>query len=804
MIRNLKRENIYYSALNKDIYKGSIFLESSQGGKLNGEIFYALVEIIKKHKHFKVFLSLNNKKDLNSFVLMNRKKINIIKRGSKKYWDALARCEFLISDTTFPPFFIKRKDQIYVNTWHGTPLKTLGIDEKKPTNISNIQKNFLLSDFILTNNNWNKKVYEDSYMIKNLISNKILIRPSLRNNVNLLSKDTDLRNQNQVEKTIVLFTYTWNSEQLKDLTKLKSKLLYIDKEIDRMSNKNDFLFLYSIHYMIDGNELKRFFNKKLKNLELLSQDKEINEEIFKSSIVITDFSSSMFDASLLGKRVILDFTELNTYNKTRGLYNEVYNDLVFERVFHIHEIFTLINKPSNIRRMDLNKFNNKYSLANLKRFSYNTSDTWIDELLSYSLKKETNFSNLKENILIYPGNLSNNGITSSFFPFLEKLLAKDINVIIWLPKAHIGQNRSFNLYKNYSKIYQNLNIIHSNKIFSQSKINKLVIGSNFFFKRKFLFKNKFNEIMHNEAKKIFGDIKFSKVIHFSGYESFVFSIFNFIKNVDERIAFVHNDMTKEWKNKRNFNYKILKDSYNNFDKLIFVSKILMETVKGDDIYNSNNEKFYFINNLIPKKILNYSNLKNDKLVFLNKDIDKNLFYSKINNPNIIKFLTIGRISNEKNQLFTLKAFSKFCKLTERDSLLLFVGSYSSKGSTLLKIKIKIWTFFSKNKDNIIFIKLLNNPSYLYSKSDLLLLPSKHEGFPMVTLEAAYHGLNSLTSDLPGLIEQKVKYNINKLSILNLDNFVDNMDNAKNKTLKFNYKDYEIDVISQIDFAIWNK
>ena len=39
--------------------------------------------------------------------------------------EALATSKNLINDTSFMPYFIKRDEQRYLNTWHGTPLKTL-------------------------------------------------------------------------------------------------------------------------------------------------------------------------------------------------------------------------------------------------------------------------------------------------------------------------------------------------------------------------------------------------------------------------------------------------------------------------------------------------------------------------------------------------------------------------------------------------------------------------------------------------------------------------------------------------------
>ena len=47
---------------------------------------------------------------------------------SKEYYDRLSTAKYLINNTSFPREFAKRPGQVYVNTWHGIPLKRMGYD----------------------------------------------------------------------------------------------------------------------------------------------------------------------------------------------------------------------------------------------------------------------------------------------------------------------------------------------------------------------------------------------------------------------------------------------------------------------------------------------------------------------------------------------------------------------------------------------------------------------------------------------------------------------------------------------------
>jgi CDP-glycerol glycerophosphotransferase len=48
--------------------------------------------------------------------------------GSQEWIEALATSRYLVNNTNFPPYFRKAPEQVYCQTWHGTPLKRLAHD----------------------------------------------------------------------------------------------------------------------------------------------------------------------------------------------------------------------------------------------------------------------------------------------------------------------------------------------------------------------------------------------------------------------------------------------------------------------------------------------------------------------------------------------------------------------------------------------------------------------------------------------------------------------------------------------------
>ncbi len=70
--------------------------------------------------------------------------VKFIKFQSVEYREYLATAKYLINNVSFPGYFTKRKEQIFVDTWHGIPLKTIGFDiPAGKVSAGNTVRNFL-------------------------------------------------------------------------------------------------------------------------------------------------------------------------------------------------------------------------------------------------------------------------------------------------------------------------------------------------------------------------------------------------------------------------------------------------------------------------------------------------------------------------------------------------------------------------------------------------------------------------------------------------------------------------------------
>lgn len=109
---------------------------------------------------------------------------------------------------------------------------------------------------------------------------------------------------------------------------------------------------------------------------------------------------------------------------------------------------------------------------------------------------------------------------------------------------------------------------------------------------------------------------------------------------------------------------------------------------------------------------------------------------------------IGRIQFvHKGHDFLIDSISKHLGKLEKENIrLIFVGD--GPDESLLKSMIK-----SKNLNNIVsFVPWGNDLSYIYSAIDMLIIPSRFEGIPLVMLEAMYYGIPIVASNLDGIAE----------------------------------------------------
>jgi glycosyltransferase involved in cell wall biosynthesis len=134
---------------------------------------------------------------------------------------------------------------------------------------------------------------------------------------------------------------------------------------------------------------------------------------------------------------------------------------------------------------------------------------------------------------------------------------------------------------------------------------------------------------------------------------------------------------------------------------------------------------YRINNSKIIPIYNGVNIEKIKQMALEK-IDN---YEKVfNNPNIIKFITVGRLSAEKGHKYLIEAFTKVLKEIPNSKLFII-------GEGRIRPRIEKMIQERNLNNSVSLLGFLYNPYNYISRSDIFVLPSLSEGLPYALIEA---------------------------------------------------------------------
>ena len=216
-IRNARANNEYLKYYDAPIDDKAILLEAAQGKHTDGNIF-AFLRCVEENPRWQyltpyVVITRESKAEAQKkFARYGFRRAKLVVRNSTEYMKILATAKYLITDNSFPPYFIKKLGQIYLNTWHGTPLKRLGrADITNSTSIGNVQKNFLTADYLLQPNSYTKEVMMKDYMVDRVYGGRVVVADYPRNDV-LFTKplEVELRTKfNPNGKKIIAYMPTW-------------------------------------------------------------------------------------------------------------------------------------------------------------------------------------------------------------------------------------------------------------------------------------------------------------------------------------------------------------------------------------------------------------------------------------------------------------------------------------------------------------------------------------------------------------------------------------------------------------------
>lgn len=550
------------------IRENSVLVESTHARDFSGHIFYVTKYLANNFPELKVEIAIKSEKLEWVKALLKRHGINNVKTIeflSKDYMKSLATSKYLINDTTFWSYFNKRPEQEYINIWHGTPLKCLGKDNELD-GFGNVQKNFLAANYLVVSNEYTKEKLVASYNLEGIANTKVIVGPSPRNSVLFDEKRrmTVRSELNLANKKIYMYmpTYRDNGTSIQ----LTEELL---KMMDQRLNEDEILFVKLHPFDAEKMTLDMSHLKKVKQYP---DDYETYEFLTAVDVLITDYSSIMYDFLCTGRKVLLYTYDKDAYYSIRGLYEDI-DDYPLVQLKTPEQLIAALHSEVK-SSVNISEFKEKYIS--------NDSNDGVKELINYIFYKEKSprvseyeLRNNKDNVVFYAGALWDNGISRAFFNTIDSINLDEKNYILFLKDQSVKKEHKYKLEE--LKIPYILSSGLTQYTFFEGILTYFYLNTEFFGRK--IFKNsiekKIFKMYKLDYRRMFNSLDIKQFIHYTGFERSLSAMLNAISGDKTRTtAFYHTDMFEEYQVKKNINLKTLIDMYKKIDQLVIVNKEL--------------------------------------------------------------------------------------------------------------------------------------------------------------------------------------------------------------------------------------
>lgn len=337
--------NIYHK--NKDAIKPYIvFLGFDYSYRGNSKYLF---EYIKNHTNFTVY-----------FITDEQQGESFVSPQHSETQNLIEQAQVLVLESYIPDGL--KPNGTIIQLWHGTPIKKLFLDSNElhqNKNIYNyrarkynklIKHNYFITDTKEINSVFNTAfpMQETKIISSGYPRNQFLIEHNEDNQlISQIKEDLQLNNHKQT----ILYVPTWRDN------KEEQYLLEFPKEITDHYN-----IIYKCH--IEDKNIK-----KTNYIDPL--DYETQQLILVADMLISDYSSIIFDALTIDKKVYLYTPDFESYKYHRGLYEEVFNTVNQNQYFESNKMFEAISNQHYI------KVNSKY--INKNNHSYETIQSIIDK-----------------------------------------------------------------------------------------------------------------------------------------------------------------------------------------------------------------------------------------------------------------------------------------------------------------------------------------------------------------------------------------------------------------------------------------
>lgn len=389
-------DKLYVDCATLPINENLAFVESRAGEDLAGNMLCIVQALLARGIKTCVCAKDGHASKVNGILQsVGADDARIISKESAEYDEIFSQAKYLFSDMVYPERMVKKEGQVFVNTWHGTPLKMLEYDVVRQRHIlGGATRDFMRCDYFVVPSDYLAEKLLDSSSVQHLCPGRVLYSGYPRNSVFFDTKRRQTTRNALGVEDIEVFVYmpTWRGTQnahvdVRGEYAAQSILDFFEGAL----KDNQVMYVKLHNYAVadvsyEGYTHVRPFPDDIDSYSVLNV----------ADCLITDYSSVFFDYACTGGKIILFTYDVESYLRDRGLYLDL-EELPFPKVMNYEQLAAELDV---VKRYDDADFRRAYCTYECADSSQRLLNAVIDGK-SDGIRVESVPDDGKKNILLY-------------------------------------------------------------------------------------------------------------------------------------------------------------------------------------------------------------------------------------------------------------------------------------------------------------------------------------------------------------------------------------------------------------------
>jgi CDP-glycerol glycerophosphotransferase len=249
--------------------------------------------------------------------------IEDVRIWSERFYELMGRARHIVANDTLPEFFDKRADQVYVQTWHGTPLKRLAFDVEQLQSanpekyLQQVTADVAKWDYLISPSRELTDILRRAFRYDGTILETGSPRGDLLFSTDRQERAARARKLIGLpdDRRVVLYAPTWRDNRFYG----PGRYAYssgLDVPLLRESLGADHVLLVRGHHLIDDAiPVDGVFSIDVSGYP------EIYDLYLIADVLVTDYSGVMFDFAVTRKPIVFFAYDLELYrDQLRGFY----------------------------------------------------------------------------------------------------------------------------------------------------------------------------------------------------------------------------------------------------------------------------------------------------------------------------------------------------------------------------------------------------------------------------------------------------------------------------------------------------